>query len=310
MSVFNKLGISTAEGPMITASVVEVTPSMAREMLKRNTRNRALSQAILKHYIKDMVDGKWKDSASQIQISMEGNLLNGQHRLTAIVRSGTTQIFTVTEGLEDSTHTVMDLGKGRSTGDALKIAKVSGYNILAAAIRFRLGWSRGGSIQDIYRPLRYLSRAQMIDLVLLEKDKIKNIAEIVKVSSNAHGAMAALNPSSTAAFLIEAENISVRSRFGSPGARTYHEAIQFIQQVSRGEMLAPKDPILVLRNRLYKMYNAKDKIQGDAAYKVSLLVHAWNARVMGKVALRFSIHEFIPKMKPYNLNKLSDDLPY
>ena len=54
MSVFNKLGISTAEGPMITASVVEVTPSMAREMLKRNTRNRALSQAILKHYIKDM----------------------------------------------------------------------------------------------------------------------------------------------------------------------------------------------------------------------------------------------------------------
>ena len=293
---------------MITASVVEVTPSMAEEMLKRNNRNRALSKAILKHYIKDMVDGKWKDSASQIQISMEGNLLNGQHRLNAIVSSGTTQIFTITEGLEDSTHTVMDLGKGRSTGDALKIAGAPGYNILAAAIRFRLGWARGGNIQDIYRPLRHLSRAQMIDRVLLEQDKIKNISEIVKVASNAHGAMPALNPSSAAAFFIEAESISGSSRVGSPGAHTYYEAIQFIHQVSRGEMLGAKDPILVLRNRLYKLYNAKDKIQGDAAYKVALLVHAWNIRVVGKVALRFSIFEFIPKMKPFQLS--DDDLPY
>ena len=83
----------------IVSYIARISPSDAKQLLQHNEDNRQPSDSIVNKYKNDMNNGVWQDSASQIQISKHGKLLNGQHRLRAIVESNTSQILTITEGL-------------------------------------------------------------------------------------------------------------------------------------------------------------------------------------------------------------------
>ena len=76
---------------------VEVTPQYAAKLLETiaNPRNRRFDAKKLDQYQSDMrTPGKWiTDTADFIRISKKGILLDGHHRLKAVVLSGTTQRF-------------------------------------------------------------------------------------------------------------------------------------------------------------------------------------------------------------------------
>ena len=65
-----------------------ITPEDAKQLLERNNNNRKLSRDIVRKYAKSMSDGKWEPNADMIAFNEEGCLVNGQHRLFAIVESG------------------------------------------------------------------------------------------------------------------------------------------------------------------------------------------------------------------------------
>ena len=69
----------------------DVTPDMARTYLKSNTHNRPLDAARVSKYAADMRAGRWLVSPETISFDEHGVLLNGQHRLGAIVESGARQ---------------------------------------------------------------------------------------------------------------------------------------------------------------------------------------------------------------------------
>ena len=112
-----------------------VTPETAKEYLEKNTKNRLISQHQLARYAKNMKEGKWKeDTGELIKISKTGVILDGQHRLSAVVLSNVPIYFHIAYNVDDSVFDVIDTGKSRNAGDVFKIAGVTNANNMAAII--------------------------------------------------------------------------------------------------------------------------------------------------------------------------------
>ena len=78
-----------------------VTPEVAKTMLAKNTNNyRKINSKVVDQYASDMKHGRWVDNGETIVFDEDGNLKNGQHRLTAIVRSGVSLMLTVVSGVD------------------------------------------------------------------------------------------------------------------------------------------------------------------------------------------------------------------
>jgi hypothetical protein len=69
----------------------------------------------------DMVRGAWHLIGDCIQFDMDGNLVNGQHRLKAVIISGTSQKFVVLRGVTRGAISFMDKGQKRTVNQQLKV---------------------------------------------------------------------------------------------------------------------------------------------------------------------------------------------
>lgn len=105
---------------------VIITPEYAEELLKMNVNNRIVRSKKVAELAEAMKRGEWELTNDAIVIS-EGNiLLNGQHRLMAVVKSGVPCPFILLTGAQDSAFDVMDTPVARRISDA--IARKGGKN--------------------------------------------------------------------------------------------------------------------------------------------------------------------------------------
>lgn len=85
---------------MINVEIVKITPELAEAMLGKNHSNRRLRKQAVLMYAKDMKEGRWELTHQGIAFDKNGDLVDGQHRLKAIVDSGVTVRMLVTHGVE------------------------------------------------------------------------------------------------------------------------------------------------------------------------------------------------------------------
>ena len=109
--------------PEPTASYMTVTPETAREWLKRNGGNRAMRRSTIDQYAKRMMSGQWVITDQGVSFDVHGNLINGQHRLEAIVKSGVAAVLLVVRGLPSEARRGIDQGLRRTTADRLRVDK-------------------------------------------------------------------------------------------------------------------------------------------------------------------------------------------
>jgi hypothetical protein len=102
--------------------VIEVTPAIAKEWLKVNIGNRPVKPKIVYQYAKDMENGLWQLTHQGIAFSKNNVLIDGQHRLMAIIASNKTVTMTVTFDADENSFAVLDAGVKRSLSDAEKIS--------------------------------------------------------------------------------------------------------------------------------------------------------------------------------------------
>lgn len=81
--------------------VVNVTPAMAKEWLSNNGKNRKVSAPHVRRLAVSMAGGHWVLNGQTISFDDSGRLLDGQHRLTAVVESGVTVPMAVAVGVSD-----------------------------------------------------------------------------------------------------------------------------------------------------------------------------------------------------------------
>ncbi|MDQ2738234.1 MAG: hypothetical protein M3Y35_06395, partial [Actinomycetota bacterium] len=67
------------------SKVQSITPKKAAEYLEANTANRPLSTAVVKSFAEAMTRGDWMVTHQGIAFGSGGVLVDGQHRLAAIV---------------------------------------------------------------------------------------------------------------------------------------------------------------------------------------------------------------------------------
>lgn len=115
------------------SEVITITPAIAQMLLKRNTSNRRLSELRVDGLALAMTQDKFKFNGDSIRVSETGVLLDGQHRLSAIVKSGKPQEMLLVTGLPDDVFTTIDIGSARSTSDFLSIKAMNNPVTLAAA---------------------------------------------------------------------------------------------------------------------------------------------------------------------------------
>lgn len=104
----------------LTASVEVITPEIATALLARNTGNRAVRRAVVSQLARDMNRGQWRLSHQGIAIAPDGRLLDGQHRLHAIVEAGIPVRMVVARNVAPEAFAVMDRGKMRTLRDVLQ----------------------------------------------------------------------------------------------------------------------------------------------------------------------------------------------
>lgn len=103
---------------------IYVTPEKAMELLSTNSpRNRNVKKMYVQTLAEAMRRGKFLLTHQGIAISVNGELIDGQHRLLAIIESGVTVKMQVTYGVEENAFLAMDCGARRTLGDALAVPK-------------------------------------------------------------------------------------------------------------------------------------------------------------------------------------------
>jgi len=112
-----------------------ITPSYAKQLLESNTKNRSVNEIIVNRYAKDIMEGNWKeDTGEAIKISKTNVVLDGQHRLYAIVKANTSAYLHIITDLDDSVFDVLDTGKPRSAVDVFKIQGIKHENTIPSII--------------------------------------------------------------------------------------------------------------------------------------------------------------------------------
>jgi hypothetical protein len=118
----------------LACEIVTVTPAYAQELLCTNRRNRSLRRHYVRQLAQAMARGEWALNGEPLQVASDGTLLNGQHRLHAVVESGETVSMLVVRNVAPEAQRTMDSGARRNLSDVLKLHGLSHTTNLAAAL--------------------------------------------------------------------------------------------------------------------------------------------------------------------------------
>ncbi len=108
---------SSMAGTEIRTSRMTITPEIAKRWLGQNTEgNRNISKRTVEAYARDMKAGEWAVTHQGIAFNQVGELVDGQHRLHAVILADVAIESMVTTGLRIEYNSPLDQGYNRSLG--------------------------------------------------------------------------------------------------------------------------------------------------------------------------------------------------
>jgi len=138
--IFNQLDLPIISdyAPDHRIEWVKVTPDVAKRLLGINyDKQRNIQPSRVDAYARDMANGNWNPLASgTIQISSDGKVIDGQHRLLAVIKSGAT-IPTKVEfggGSAEGLFDYIDNTLARSAGQFVKAKNSNAVSALSKSI--------------------------------------------------------------------------------------------------------------------------------------------------------------------------------
>lgn len=240
--------------------LVEVTPSLARDWLGFNSHNRNIRQRVVLAYAADMAAGDWRWNGESIKFAADGTLLDGQHRLAAVVESGSTVPMLVVRGLKDDAQETVDGGAKRRFGDVLKLRGESAPLTLASILRQVVLWDSG----ERFTSTRYSpTNAQMLQAL----DKYPWTRDIAQPAENCSRRCAL--PASIVGFGWWL--------FSEAGAddQTSRDVEFFFSRLADGQALIKGDPVYELRRAAENSRTVRG--QRSVRYLTAIMIKAWNA---------------------------------
>ena len=255
----------------VTTTMTTVTPEQASEWLANNTHNRKLRTHQVAAMVRDIQEGRWKWNGDSIKFAKDGTLLDGQHRLHAIVESGQPIEMLVINGLDKATQATMDTGAKRSGADVLKLNGEKNYTVLAAALRSAILWDAG--IRNMGGGNRVTTNGDLVDY-LEAHPEMRNHVEAYNTLRRGLRLPASVGVTAIKLFTeIDAED-----------AKYFFERLASDEGHYRGE------PIFEAR-RLLKEDEAtasNTRAGRTSTWKMAILIKAWNKYRNGETVKQLS----------------------
>lgn len=135
--------VERPKSPQIKSEIVDVTPGIAASWLDRNVANRKPRATAVDAYARAMMDDRWALSGDAIRFDVNGNLMDGQHRLLACVKADVSFRTFVLYNVPDAARHTIDTNVGRSVADTLTLDGVKCATATAATVRWLVNAKRG-----------------------------------------------------------------------------------------------------------------------------------------------------------------------
>lgn len=152
----------------VSGKMVNVSPDIAQYWLETASEgNRPVSRTIVSDYVSEMCAGNWK-IGEPIKFNKAGKLVDGQHRLNAVLVSGLTVPMYVMTGLDLETSLVLDTGKTRNPADAMVISGLSAIPnkfAVSACARLAILWDENGLTKIHSHGGRKIHNHEIVDWV-------------------------------------------------------------------------------------------------------------------------------------------------
>lgn len=269
---------------------VLITPEYAEKLLQKNVANRPLTKRIVDWYAYQMSIGQWTISGQTISISDRGTLLDGQHRLAAIVKSGVPLWFTIAYNVPFESFINYDNLKTRSAKDAMSVENIpnalnlstmiGAYNAIISGQLATLGFGftvnkrvNGGGV---YKSKHKFTNNDVIQLYHSNADLFQ---EVYKNAASCYKSKHIFRLSQIGAIMYYLINDKMHPK---------EKVFDFFRQLHTNENITNKT-IFYLREKFIDDAMATYKMVPRMKYV--FLVKTWNAYISGKEFKKFTYSE-------------------
>ncbi len=261
-----------------------IDPEKARTYLDKNIHNRSLDRRNLNKIIMDMERGNFKVTGESIKISKSGVMLDGQHRLWAILNTGLSVRMLVVTNLDDDVFKYMDTGRSRKASDVLAIEGIPHAAQTAATAKFIINFQRGQYIQVAQKHVGS-SKGSMLtnaDVSAFVNENLNLLQDSLKYGYNKYNKLILGSILGGLHFIFD--KISQA------------QADDFCHKVAEGTNLRKESPIFLLREKLRADLRATRKM--SPLEKIALICKTWNFYRTNKTVAQLkwdSVREPFPK---------------
>lgn len=255
------------EQPMF--ELVTVTPEMAARWLENNPSNRPVNWVVMGRYAAAIKRGDWVFNGDSIRFDANGQLLDGQHRLRAIIDADIAITTGVVRGLAPETQETMDQGMRRTFVQVLQMRGFVGAHNLAAVTN------------HVFRYERYLESGSPMTDKYAPPTIRQSLAFFEPRSS---GLIWASGEGRSAAEAVIGGN---GSRFGTAWyifhGLNAEDCEDFFYKLRKGASLEEEHPVYALRRHLSNDFQArKTGSRPNGLIQLAVTIKAWNAYRRGE----------------------------
>lgn len=139
------------------SEIILVTPNQAKSWLESKGNNRKLSLTHVRYLVNEIKSGRWRLTHQGIAFGDDGRLLDGQHRLAAIIEAGMATNMMVSYDVPIGEFAIIDRGMPRNISTITGIPKFGAecYQFMIALARNK---TSKPSPDDIFSIHKYLSK--------------------------------------------------------------------------------------------------------------------------------------------------------
>jgi hypothetical protein len=243
----------------IATTIETVSPAQARKMLAQNTTNRKVRPRHVAMLSREIVEGRWAVNGQPVIFANTGRLIDGQHRLEAIVLADKPAKLTITRGVPEAAFATLDQGLKRSASDDLRSMGIHNATGAAAAARLILTWTKGMAPK-----MASVAKTEITDF-------IRAHPEIGEIVNTVHPTRRSVPTSAMVAVYWMAHR---------DGDKKIAEKMEvFMRGLSTGADLTVGSPILTLRNT-GQTFRRGASMSSEGWF--GLTMQAWNAFAAGE----------------------------
>lgn len=240
-----------------------VTPEMASAWLEKNIeKNRKLKERLENKYLAAMTRGRWNErSGETVKFDEDGNMIDGQHRLRALIRYGKPLWFSVSYNCARDAFKNLDTGATRKGPDVLSIDLEDGKNLnILSSVLTLIHRAGAGFNQTTYSP----SNDMILELAERHPGAQESVAFVLK-----HRTPKGFMSPSMIAFM----------HYQITRKHSRQMADNYVLAILDGETCKGDQPLKLMRRRLIDNLASPHKMR--RLTMLALLVKSWNAFATG-----------------------------